>query len=67
MQRKIRQTAGSGFLGMEFTALTPSHGDVVNDLAFDFYGKRFATCSSDKEIKVWDLVSDASASAAGSR
>ena len=43
---------------MEFTALTPSHGDVVNDISFDFYGKRFATCSSDKDIKVWDLVND---------
>ena len=43
---------------MEFTALTPTHGDVVNDISFDFYGKRFATCSSDKDIKVWDLVSD---------
>ena len=41
---------------MEFTPVTPLHGDVVNDIAFDFYGKRFATCSNDKEIKVWDLL-----------
>ena len=45
---------------MEFTALSPLHGDVVNDIAFDFYGKRFATCSNDKEIKVWDLLPSSS-------
>ena len=32
-----------------------AHDDVVNDIAFDFYGRRFATCSSDKNIRVWDL------------
>ena len=49
---------------MEFSAISPSHGDVVNDIAFDFYGKRFATCSNDKEIKIWDLVSDTNGDAA---
>jgi WD40 repeat protein len=31
------------------------HDDVVHDLAYDFYGRRLATCSSDQKIKVWDL------------
>jgi len=30
--------------------------DFIHDLAFDWYGKRLATCSSDQKIKVWDYV-----------
>ena len=37
--------------------LVGSHSDVVNDIAFDYYGNRFATCSSDKMIRIWDLKS----------
>eukprot|EP00039_Didymoeca_costata_P027238 m.17919 g.17919 ORF g.17919 m.17919 type:complete len:323 (-) comp6142_c0_seq1:161-1129(-) len=33
------------------------HGDRVNCIAFDFYGKRMATGGSDDTIKVWDLSS----------
>jgi WD40 repeat protein len=40
---------------MDFKLLTPSHEDLVNDIAFDYYGKRFASCSSDKHIKIWTL------------
>ena len=32
----------------------PQHDDLVHDLAYDFYGRRLATCSSDQRIKVWD-------------
>ncbi len=31
------------------------HLDIVLDLKYDYYGRRLATCSSDKSIKVWDL------------
>lgn len=33
---------------------SPGHEDLVHDLAYDFYGRRLATCSSDQRIKVWD-------------
>lgn len=29
------------------------HEDFVHDVAYDYYGKRLATCSSDKKIKIW--------------
>lgn len=46
---------------MNFVELTPPHEDLIHDIAFDFYGKRFATCSSDKHIKVWTLDEDSGA------
>lgn len=42
--------------GMEFVRLTPQHDDIVTDIAFDYYGTRFATCSIDLHIKIWTLV-----------
>eukprot|EP00667_Euglena_gracilis_P015295 EG_transcript_15911 len=34
--------------------VSSQHEEYVHDLAYDFYGKRLATCSSDKRIKIWD-------------
>uniref|UniRef100_A0A182YIG3 PX domain-containing protein kinase-like protein n=2 Tax=Anopheles stephensi TaxID=30069 RepID=A0A182YIG3_ANOST len=30
------------------------HKDVIHDVAYDYYGQRMATCSSDQYVKVWD-------------
>jgi len=30
------------------------HEDLIHDVAYDFYGKRMATCSSDQHVKIWD-------------
>ncbi|KAL5467666.1 hypothetical protein EMCRGX_G031929 [Ephydatia muelleri] len=40
-----------------FTAKTiaTDHKDLIHDVSYDFYGKRMATCSSDQNVKVWDL------------
>mmetsp|Transcript_29405 Transcript_29405/g.33778 ORF Transcript_29405/g.33778 Transcript_29405/m.33778 type:complete len:355 (+) Transcript_29405:101-1165(+) len=32
-----------------------SHKDFIHDIAFDHYGRRIATCSGDKTVKIWDL------------
>lgn len=28
------------------------HKDLIHDIAYDFYGQRMATCSSDQSVKV---------------
>ncbi|ORY96672.1 WD40-repeat-containing domain protein [Syncephalastrum racemosum] len=38
------------------TKFDTSHEDLVHDVAYDFYGKRLVTCSSDQRLKVWDYV-----------
>ena len=44
---------------MEFVQLTASQSDYfVHDIVFDYYGKRFATCSTDGKIRVWDFVDE---------
>lgn len=39
--------------------ITNAHADSIHDAVLDYYGKRLATCSSDKTIKVFE-VSEAS-------
>lgn len=34
------------------------HADMVHDATFDYYGKRLATCSSDRTIKVFDVAGE---------
>ncbi|RIA97735.1 WD40-repeat-containing domain protein [Glomus cerebriforme] len=34
------------------------HEDLIHDVAYDFYGKRFVTCSSDQKLKVWEFSQD---------
>jgi WD40 repeat protein len=37
-----------------FLSVYCDHDDFIHDLAFDWYGNRLATCSSDQKIKVFD-------------
>ena len=36
--------------------LATGHLDVIHDVCYDYHGKRLATCSSDRRIKIFDLV-----------
>ncbi|CAM6105805.1 unnamed protein product [Calypogeia fissa] len=49
-------TAGTGAQTIE-----SGHQDVVHDVQLDYYGKRMATCSSDRSIKVFPLAAGAAA------
>jgi WD40 repeat protein len=31
------------------------HNDLIQDIAFDFYGKRAATASLDQSVKIWNI------------
>ncbi|KAI5804395.1 WD40-repeat-containing domain protein [Geopyxis carbonaria] len=37
------------------TQLSNLHEDMIHDCALDYYGKRLATCSSDKTIKIFEV------------
>ncbi len=32
-----------------------NHRDLIQDIAFDFYGKRVATASLDQSVKIWSI------------
>ncbi|XP_071444251.1 nucleoporin SEH1 isoform X1 [Hetaerina americana] len=38
----------------EAHSINAEHKDLIHDVAYDFYGQRMATCSSDQFVKVWD-------------
>eukprot|EP00980_Cylindrotheca_fusiformis_P010708 scaffold2400_cov187-Cylindrotheca_fusiformis.AAC.13 len=38
--------------------LSSAHQDYVHHIAFDIYGRRMATCSGDRFVRVWDLTDD---------
>ncbi|KAI8990086.1 WD40-repeat-containing domain protein [Pilobolus umbonatus] len=38
------------------TKFDTEHEDLIHDVAYDYYGKRLVTCSSDQRLKVWDFV-----------
>ncbi|XP_070575761.1 nucleoporin SEH1-like [Ptychodera flava] len=38
--------------------ISAEHKDLIHDVAYDFHGRRMATCSSDQSVQVWDLRED---------
>lgn len=41
----------------ELQTILADHKDVIHDVAYDFYGQRMATCSSDQTVKVNKVAS----------
>ncbi|XP_019870416.1 nucleoporin SEH1 [Aethina tumida] len=42
----------------EAQEINAEHKDLIHDVAYDYYGDRMATCSSDQYVKVWDQNKD---------
>lgn len=40
----------------EVQEINAEHKDLIHDVAYDFYGQRMATCSSDQYVKVSNLI-----------
>ncbi|CAG2106098.1 unnamed protein product [Medioppia subpectinata] len=43
---------------MNTRSIHADHKDLIHDIAYDYYGRRLATCSSDQSVKVWDIGED---------
>ncbi|TYZ57279.1 hypothetical protein PybrP1_007543, partial [[Pythium] brassicae (nom. inval.)] len=39
-------------------SIDTQHEDMIHDAQLDYYGKRLATCSSDRTVKVYDVTGD---------
>lgn len=39
----------------EAQSINAEHKDLIHDVAYDFYGERMATCSSDQCVKVGSI------------
>lgn len=39
-------------------AVDSQHDDMIHDCQFDYYAKKLATCSSDRTVKIFDVVND---------
>jgi len=37
---------------VEAHSINAEHKDLIHDVAFDYYGERMATCSTDQFVKV---------------
>ena len=35
--------------------IATDHKDLIQDIAFDFYGKRVATASLDQSVRIWNI------------
>lgn len=50
--------ARSNISTMAQTISNSTHDDMIHDAVLDYYGRRLATCSSDKTIKIFEIEGD---------
>eukprot|EP00002_Diphylleia_rotans_P038365 TRINITY_DN8711_c0_g1_i1.p1 TRINITY_DN8711_c0_g1~~TRINITY_DN8711_c0_g1_i1.p1 ORF type:complete len:282 (+),score=47.38 TRINITY_DN8711_c0_g1_i1:91-936(+) len=44
---------------MATTGFDTTHGDIIHDVQMDYYGRRIATCSSDRTICIFEVSTEA--------
>ncbi|KAF8059901.1 protein transporter SEC13 [Lyophyllum atratum] len=49
----------------ESVPIETAHEDMIHDAQLDYYGKRLATCSSDRTVKVFDVIEGEAQRSAG--
>lgn len=42
-------------MNLSLEQIQTDHKDLIQDIAFDFYGKRVATASLDQTVKIWNI------------
>ncbi|EGR27557.1 sec13, putative [Ichthyophthirius multifiliis] len=42
----------------QFQKIDTNHEDIIHDIAFDYYGKKLATCSTDRSVKIYQKSSN---------
>jgi len=47
----VQQTT---YLPFQSSAIPAGHKDLIHDVAYNWHGKRMATCSSDQHVKIWE-------------
>ena len=40
------------------TSVETQHDDMIHDCQFDYYARKLATCSSDRTIRIFDVIGD---------
>jgi nucleoporin SEH1 len=56
MTAAIAAPADSSAASQQQQVLSSFHSDYIYKVAFDTYGRRMATCSGDRFVRVWDLT-----------
>ena len=45
-------------MASQVSTIDTQHEDMIHDCQFDYYARKLASCSSDKSIRIFDVVGD---------
>ena len=50
--------SGTPIMATTLNSFDAGHTDMIHDVQLDYYGRRLATASSDRSVKVFDIAGD---------